>query len=65
MINLTNKNKAEVLAKLYNAAKPQGLGFLNFDPTEMTIKDAQILLDGGQTYSDYLKGRVIIRSLAL
>ena len=59
MIDLTNKDKAEVLAKLYNNSKPQGLGLLHFDPKPMTVEEARILLDSGQTYFDYLQGRVL------
>jgi len=58
-IDLTDMNKAEVLAKLYNNSKPQGIGFLQHNPEEMTTKEAQALLDSGQTYFDYLKGRVM------
>jgi len=59
MISLKDKNKAEILAKLYNASHPQGLGFLHADSNAMTIEEAQALLDSGQTYFDYLKGRVM------
>lgn len=59
MIDLKGKNKAEVLAKLYNASHPQGLGFLHADPANMTVEEAQKILDSGQTYFDYLKGRVM------
>ena len=58
-IDLTSMDKAEVLAKLYNYSKPQGMGFLQFTPEPMTTKEAQSLLDSGQTYFDYLKGRVM------
>jgi hypothetical protein len=52
-------DKAEVLAALYNNSKPQGLGFLHYTPEDMSIKDARDLLNVGQTYFDYLKGRVM------
>ncbi|MDD4476620.1 MAG: hypothetical protein PHY40_00480 [Patescibacteria group bacterium] len=52
-------NKAKVLAALYNNSKPQGMGFLHFDAQPMTEEEAQALLDSGQTYFDYLKGRVM------
>ena len=58
-INLKNMNKAEVLAKLYNNSKPQGMGLLHSQPQDMTIVEAQELLDSGQTYFDYLQGRVM------
>lgn len=59
MIDLKDRNKAEVLAKLYNASKPQGLGWLQADSNPMTTEEAQEILDSGQTYFDYLKGRVM------
>ena len=59
MIDLKGKNKAEVLAKLYNASRPQGLGFLQYYGKDMTTEEAQDLLDSGNTYFDYLKGRVM------
>lgn len=58
MIDISNMNKEDVLAKLYNASKPLGLGFLHFDPKPMTIDEAKILLST-RTYFDYLKGRVM------
>lgn len=59
MIDLSNKDKADVLAKLYNASRPQGLGFLQADDNDMTTEEARELLDSGQTYFDYLRGRVM------
>jgi hypothetical protein len=59
MIDLSSKDKAEVLAKLYNASKPLGMGFLQADGNDMTTEEARKLLDDGQTYFDYLKGRVM------
>lgn len=64
MIDLTGKNKAEVLAKLYNASKPQGMGFLRYLNDDMTIEEAQGILDSGITCFDYLKGRVIKADLS-
>ncbi len=58
MINLKDKDKAEVLAKLYNSAKAQGLGLLHYDAKPMTIEEARALLEK-QTYFDYLYGRVM------
>ena len=59
MIDIKDMNKAEVLAKLYNASGPQGMGFLKATSNEMTTDEAQALLDSGQDYFDYLKGRVM------
>lgn len=63
MIDLKGKDKAVVLAALYNASHPQGLGFLHFDPRPMTTGEAAELLSE-QTYFDYLKGRVMKVNLA-
>lgn len=59
MIDLKGKDKAEVLAKLYNASRPQGMGFLQATKQDMTRGEAAELLASGQTYFDYLKGRVM------
>lgn len=58
-MTIVGLDKAKVLAALYNRAKPQGLGFLHYNPTPMTIEQAQKILDSGQTYFDYLSGRVM------
>lgn len=58
-ISLKGLDRARVLAVLYNASKPQGMGFMHYDPKPMTREEAQALLDGGQTDFDYLKGRVM------
>ena len=58
-MNISNFNKAEVLAALYNRAKPQGMGFLQYTPGLMTTQDAQQILDNGNTYFDYHNGRVM------
>lgn len=57
-INIAGR-QAAVLAALYNNSKPLGLGILHYDPTPMTVEEAQALLDSGQTYFDYHKGRVM------
>lgn len=59
MIDLKNMNKAEVLAKLYNASRAQGMGFLQASSAEMTVQEAQKLLDSGDGNFDYLNGRVM------
>jgi hypothetical protein len=60
-ISLIGLDRAEVLAALYNAAKPQGLGFLHADPATMTREEAAELLAAEEGYYagyfDYLKGR--------
>ena len=59
MISIAGKNKAQVLAALYNRARPLGLGFRQYDPALMTEADAEVLLKRGFTSFDYLKGRVM------
>ena len=58
MISLEGLDKAEVLAALYNASTPQGMGFLQYDPVPMDKDEAASLL-AECTYFDYLKGRVM------
>jgi len=59
-ISIEGLDKAAVLAALYNASRPQGMGFLQYDPTPMTTEDARKLLNANpQAYFDYLKGRVM------
>lgn len=50
--------KPAVLAALYNAAQPQGMGFLQYQPGDMTESEAEHILKT-QTYFDYLRGRVM------
>lgn len=57
-MNIAGKNKALILAALYNHSKPLGMGILHYDPTPMTEAEAQGLLDK-YSYFDYLKGRVL------
>lgn len=61
MVSIDGKNKADVLAALYNRAKPQGMGFLHYDPTPMTREVAEEFLSAPNEslYFDYLKGRVM------
>ena len=40
MIDISGLDKADVLAALYNAAQPRGLGHLQFDPEPMTREKA-------------------------
>lgn len=62
-IDLKGLNKAEVLAALYNASKPQGMGFMHYTPEPMTTEQAAEILER-QTYFDYLSGRVMKVDLA-
>jgi hypothetical protein len=60
-VDIRGLDRAAVLAALYNAAHPQGMGFLQYDPEPMTIEQARELLsNGGQwKHFDYLYGRVL------
>jgi hypothetical protein len=58
LISIAGLDKAEVLAALYNAARPQGLGHLHSTPEPMGADVARMLLEH-QDYFDYLGGRVM------
>lgn len=58
-MDISNLDKAEILAELYNNAIPLGMGKMHYEPINMTIQEAQKLLDSGQTFFDYVKGRVM------
>ena len=59
MIDLTGKDKAEVLRRLYNAAGVQGAGFLHAKSGDMTVEEARKLLDSSDGYFGYVNGRVL------
>lgn len=61
MINIKGLDKGAVVAALYNASKPLGMGRLQYDPKPMTASDANGLIAamGDKPYFDYLKGRVM------
>jgi len=59
MVSIKSLNKADVLAALHNAARPQGKGFLVSGSKPMNRLEAQRILDQGSTYFDYLQGRVM------
>lgn len=66
-IDISNFKKSEVLAALYNNSKPLGLGILHYEEADMTIEEAEELINEnkpiyqnvGRLYFDYVKGRVI------
>ena len=58
VVDISNKDKAEVLAALYNNSHPHGMGFLHYNPEPMTVEKAKGLLKQ-TTYFDYLAGRVM------
>jgi hypothetical protein len=57
-VSIKDLNKGAVLAALFNASKPQGLGFLHYNAKSMTEAEAEVLLKRS-TYFDYLQGRVM------
>jgi hypothetical protein len=57
-ISIKELDKAQVLAALYNASRPLGMGFLQYDPQPMTVEQARVILERS-TYFDYLQGRVM------
>lgn len=58
MIDIKGLNKAEVLKVLYDNAKTQGLGLLQYTPEDMTIGQAEELILS-ETSFDYVQGRVL------
>lgn len=60
-IDISKLDKADVLAALYNASQPLGLGFLHYTSDDMTSDEARQLVEqaGEPPCFDYLKGRVM------
>lgn len=59
-IDISKKDKAEVLAALYNGSSPQGMGIFHYDSALMTKEEAAKFLENTPDKSfDYLKGRVM------
>ncbi len=63
-VNIKDIPKNELLAALYNNSKPLGIGIIHFDPTPMSLDDAQNMIDdlkneGRDLFFDYIKGRVV------
>jgi hypothetical protein len=57
-IDIKGLDKAQVLAALYNNAKPLGLGFFHATGATMTKKEAQSIINGQRGLDfDYVKGR--------
>lgn len=57
-VYIGDRDPAAVLAALYNASRPLGIGFIHYTPEDMTVEQARGLLLV-QEYFDYLKGRVM------
>lgn len=58
-IDISGMDKAAVLAALYNRARVQGMGFLQAQPGDMPLDEANIVLKNEGPYFDYLRGRVM------
>jgi hypothetical protein len=60
-IDISKMNKCEVVAKLFNASKAQGMGFFQTGHNQkMSATEAEKHLDNaGDGYFDYLNGRVM------
>ena len=58
VVDISNKDKAEVLAALYNRAHPRGVGILDYNPSQMSIEEARNLLKEN-SYFDLINGRVM------
>lgn len=60
-MNIAGLSKARVLAALYNRARPQGMGFLHYDPTPMTEEEAQKVLGEGDDLTRMFGGESVGR----
>ncbi len=58
-MNISTFQKADVFRVLYNNARVQGMGILQAKKGDMSIEEAQEIIDSGQTYFDYVYGRVM------
>lgn len=61
-VDITGLDKADVLAALYNASRPLGMGFLHYTPGGMPHEQAVALIGEREPYGsyfDYVQGRVI------
>lgn len=57
-IDISKLDKAEVLAALFNASRPLGMGFFQPHAASMTREEAAHLLSEND-YFDYVRGRVM------
>lgn len=58
-MDISNLPKPKVLAALFNAAKPLGLGFLHHCPEHAMDETEAAELLAVDTYFDYLEGRLM------
>ena len=64
-IDITGISKTQLLIALYAGARPQGMGYLHFDPAPMTEQEAAALMEAQDGRFDYVKGRVLKVNLSL
>lgn len=57
-MNIKDKNKAQILAALYNNSRVQGMGFLQAKDGQMTEQEAAKILEE-RTDFDYLYGKIM------
>lgn len=58
-VSIVGLDRASVLAALFNAARPVGLGVLHFKPEHVMDRDeAESLLQRSESF-DYVEGRVL------
>ncbi len=57
-ISIVDLDKAEVLAALFNGARSQGAGFIQYSNEPMTASEARPLIER-HAYFDYVQGRVM------
>lgn len=55
--------KSAVLAALYNGATPKGLGFLHYNPSSMTAKEAEEFIIE-QMWFESLNGRMMVINIS-
>lgn len=59
-MNISRLSKPKLLAALYNNSKALGMGAFHYDPNPMTEEEAfGLLVESGDQYFDYIKGRVM------
>lgn len=58
-MDISKISKPKVLAALFNAAKPLGLGFIHYDPNHVMNEVEAAGLLQNQTYFDYHEGRLM------
>lgn len=57
-MDIEGLEKADILARLYNASKPFEAGYPGYRPGDMTIEEARVLLEAGTRF-EYLHGRIL------